>query len=532
MNSFAKLLLSWVLALCASGLAVADETRVSAIVINRQNVFSDEQVRDRLIYRAANAVHHTTREQTILYQIGIEPGDRVSVEDVAQIERRLRELNIFASVSARLVEVDGRWQLHIDTRDQLTLIASASGQFVGGVGEVGLTLGERNLLGSGDSLTVSYSGNTRDETLGAISYRDLHLADGNLRAQYQIGRTEEGQFGGLLLSRPFRDSSQRHSWSLRANTETRDIDYYDDALSVVQVPEEKSQLVYRSTWRRGPSARQWQRGFALSATQTEYQPAQGVDAANLSVPADNRLLFGGVTLAQDRLRGYRKVSNIDTLGYVQDIRLATTFTVTAGLNLREDIGAESRLEPVLQVGASRAQSVGARQLIAGRVNASISPVPGADDNWSYSAALHAFAYLGSRQTLALRLDLQVADNGDRLPAQFTLGESSGLRGYPARQFSGERLLRLNLEDRINTSWHIGPLDIGAIAFFDAGWLADQGESLSLAGSSVGLGLRLGSSPLMGGAVVRMDLAMPLTSIDGEREPMFSVALGQVFGFQP
>ena len=159
-------------------------------------------------------------------------------------------------------------------------------------------------------------------------------------------------------------------------------------------------------------------------------------------------------------------------------------------------------------------------------------MPDADDSWSYRFGLHGFAFRSAAHTLALRIDMQVADNGDRLPAQFTLGESNGLRGYPARQFTGRRLLRLNLEDRMGAGWRLGPFDVGAIAFFDAGWLAAQGESLSTAGSSVGVGLRLGSSPLLGGAVIRMDLAMPLSDIDGEREPLFSVALGQVFGFQP
>ncbi len=531
-KSFHFQLLIVVLALCTSLAAVAEQKLVSAIVINRQNVFSDDQVRERLGYRAANAIHAITRERTILRELGIEAGDRVSDDDVARIERRLRGLGIFASVNVRLVDEAGLWQLHVDTRDQLTLIASASGSFVGGVGEVGVTVGERNLLGTGDSLTVGFTGNTRDETLGAISYRDLHLADGKLSARYQFGRTEEGGFGGVLLSRPFRDRAQRRSWSLSANNASRDIDFYANAASVIQVPEEQSRLVYRSTWRRGPAERERRRGFSLSATQTQYQPARGIDATSITVPADNRVLSGGVTLGLNRLQEFRRITRLDTLGFVQDIRLGTTLSVTAGLNVREDLDADSRLEPLLRFNATRALAFGDRRLLATRVNATVSPVPDADDSWSYTLALHGYALSRLSHTLALRLDLRVADNGDRLPAQFTLGENNGLRGYPARQFSGARQLRLNLEDRIRTSWRLGPLNIGALAFFDAGWIAAEGESLALAGSSVGLGLRLGSSPLMGAAVMRIDIAMPLNSIDGDREPMLSVALGQVFGFQP
>ena len=515
---------------CAS--ALAGERVISAVVINRQNVFSEQQVRDRLVYRAANAVHSTTREQTILRETGLKPGDVVSDDLEAEIERQLRDLRIFASVSVRLVAVDELWQIHIDTRDQLTLIASASGSFLGGVGEVGFTVGERNLLGTGDSLTLSYSGNTSDETLGAISYRDLHLAGGDLRSQYQFGRTEEGEFGAVLISRPFKRQSQRRSWSFQANNESRDVDYYDAAASVIQVPEERGSLVYQSTWRHGPPQRRISRGFSVSAKQTEYQAARGIDAAEVLVPADNREVFAGFTLGHNRLDSYRKVSNIDTLGYVQDIRLSSSIGLTGGLNYRSDTGADSRLEPFLQIKAASARAIGAHRLAAISTTASVSALPETDDSWSYTVALHGFDFSLAAHTFAARLDLRVADNGDRLPAQFTLGEDNGLRGYPARQFNGQRRVRLNLEDRIGTGWRVGPIDIGAIAFFDAGWIGDPSRSLSLAGSSVGLGLRLGSSPLMGGTVTRIDVAMPLNSIDGERSPQLSIALGQVFGFQP
>jgi len=82
---------------------------------------------------------------------------------------------------------------------------------------------------------------------------------------------------------------------------------------------------------------------------------------------------------------------------------------------------------------------------------------------------------------------------------------------------------------------VGPLDIGAVVFADAGWLGDFNRSLSRVGSSVGVGLRIGSNALLGGAVFRIDLAAPLDAINSEshpRDPVISMALGQVFGATP
>ena len=135
----------------------------------------------------------------------------------------------------------------------------------------------------------------------------------------------------------------------------------------------------------------------------------------------------------------------------------------------------------------------------------------------------------SSNTLAARVDFATADRGTDLPAEFTLGESTGLRGYAARQFSGTNRLRLNFEDRIFTGWRIGAFDIGLLAFVDAGWAGDDIDELSLS-SSAGIGLRLGSNALMGRNVTRLDLAYPFNPVDGDSSLSLSIATGQVFTF--
>lgn len=518
--------------LCGSLTVVAQEQGqlVTDIVINRQNIFDDETIRKQWAYRLANRIHRTTREQTILRQIAVRPGDSITPARVREIERILRALGIFALVNVSLrPSDDGQGAvLQIDTRDQLTLIASASGSFVGGIGEVGLTVGQRNLGGRGDSITLGFSGNTRDEALGAISYRDLHFLRDDLQAQYRLGRTEEGDFGAFAISRPFRSLAQRRAWRVSAGSEQRDIDFYESGASVIQVPEQRSTIVASSSWRRGPEQRKRRHGFLLRLTDTDYQPAQGLRRDEIQVPQDNLTLFAGVTLSLDEFHQYREITSLDTLHFVQDIRLGGSIGLTAGFNLRDQQLDGSRFEPSLQLNASRFLAVGERRLASLRLAAAASSVPAADDTWSLSAGLRGYDLNFAPHTLAFRLDMQVADNGDRLPSQVTLGENSGLRGYAAREFAGQRRVRLNLEDRFAPGWRLGPFDIGAIAFADAGWVADRGESLSRVGSSLGVGLRIGSNSTLGGNVMRIDFAMPLEGDD--RQPLLSVALGQVFSF--
>jgi hemolysin activation/secretion protein len=54
--------------------------------------------------------------------------------------------------------------------------------------------------------------------------------------------------------------------------------------------------------------------------------------------------------------------------------------------------------------------------------------------------------------------------------QFQLGANSGLRGYPARQFTGQKLMLINIEDRqFWGDFSLGPkVALGSVVFLDAG----------------------------------------------------------------
>ena len=107
------------------------QVTISSIIVNRSNIFdaTDNGQSDaasqlsatRLVAGSVNRFHRVTLESVILREAGIRPGDTISVADVAEVERRLRNLGIFASVAANLVTGESGVELHIATRD-LSLI--------------------------------------------------------------------------------------------------------------------------------------------------------------------------------------------------------------------------------------------------------------------------------------------------------------------------------------------------------------------------------------------------------------------------
>jgi hemolysin activation/secretion protein len=154
--------------------------------------------------------------------------------------------------------------------------------------------------------------------------------------------------------------------------------------------------------------------------------------------------------------------------------------------------------------------------------------------WWAGSALHVYQTSLPAQTLAASVTFEAASEQQGLQPQFTLGEDNGLRGYPAREFSGSRRFKINLEDRIDTGLEVWTLRFGVVVFYDIGWAYDAGQSLALANgfSAAGVGLRFGSSNLLGPTVVRIDVAWPLRNRPGVEDYGMSVSLGvnQVFGF--
>jgi hemolysin activation/secretion protein len=113
--------------------------------------------------------------------------------------------------------------------------------------------------------------------------------------------------------------------------------------------------------------------------------------------------------------------------------------------------------------------------------------------------------------------------------QFTLGENSGLRGYDARYFEGDRRLRINFEDRIFTPLELFTLHLGVVAFFEAGyaWESSQGFQWDDLKTSAGFGFRIGSARIFQGSVLRIDVAFPFDE-EGSDGVSVSVTTGQVF----
>ena len=74
------------------------------------------------------------------------------------------------------------------------------------------------------------------------------------------------------------------------------------------------------------------------------------------------------------------------------------------------------------------------------------------------------------------------------------------------------------------------LDVGAVAFYDSGYVWPEGSSMNLADlrSSVGLGLRAAPSRSGSNSPVRVDLAFPVSRRTSLSSWSLSILAGQAF----
>ncbi|HEU4401394.1 MAG TPA: BamA/TamA family outer membrane protein, partial [Candidatus Polarisedimenticolia bacterium] len=214
----------------------------------------------------------------------------------------------------------------------------------------------------------------------------------------------------------------------------------------------------------------------------------------------------------------------------QDINVGGEWSVWLGVSptiLGDDhthLFTEARYERWIHTSLESYLRVSART--SGRVLAGI----GSDLITSLDVA-HYYQGLRS-QTLVTHFSGSWGHNLDG-DTRFTLGGESGLRGYDARRFDGNKLLLLNLEDRIywvNDWLHL--VSIGFAGFADAGYVWRAGRSVDLGdlAADIGLGLRFDVTRGSSGTIFRIDYAYPLNQVGQEENSrgILSFATGLAF----
>lgn len=511
---------------------------IGEIRIRSQDVFDlDDPEEDNWLFRTANALHVQTRPATLRRQLLFRSGERVSARVIAETERLLRGNGYLYEAEIRPTAYgDGVVDLEVVTRDTWTLQPGAKVSLAGGTSSGGISLEEKNLLGTGMSFAIA--ARTTSEVSTAEGSRrgvDLDLSypyafDGRTTLAYGHSTFEEGTVRRATIDRPFYALDARWAAGATAARDDRIVDRYAGGVVASRYRRSVDSASARFGISRG-LVQGWTHRFSggLRYQNEAYRLEPGL-AAPASLPADRTLVapFVRYEALEDSFLELRNLNSIArpeylALGWQAWLEIGRTARglgstqsvtlYTASLAKGVRLGDEGTLLAAASVGGEYA---------AGEV-----------DRETLGASLRYYQRRGSHTLFFLGLAANATDFSDG--TQFlSLGGETGARGYPTNYQRGDRRVTFTAERRFYSDWFpFRLIRVGGAVFFDAGraWGGPYQKPDAAAGhwaTGVGFGLRLLSARSSSGTTVHLDIAFPLKRAPGV--DAFQVSVQSKTGF--
>ena len=510
-------LLLWVLGVTAIVTVAQSEDKTPAprigkieLVVNkvfeegRKDVFA-------WAYRFGNKIHVRTREEVIRRELLFASGDLLRTEALEQTERNLRSLSFIrdARVETHPAE-DGRVNVRVITYDAWTLVpqirlAKSANRFVWTLG-----VAEKNLLGYGKWVELSRrSGLDRDDTV--FFYYDPRLAGSRTQTHVSYANQSDGSRGLFSLARPFFALSAGWAFGVRLEGFDQLDPLYEDGERVDDLRHVRKHGDFeaaRAVLRSGPRA---------ARLHVAYRSHEDEVAGDLR---DFGIFELGVSVEEHR---FLKLDHVNRFETVEDFNLGYDAGAFVGVSTPA-LGGEEGTSWFFRLRGRRGIEFGPAHFLLAGAAWNARHRRGGLENSLASARLDYVLRQTRRWLLVGASELLYGENLDP-EVQVRLGADAGLRGYPVRQFVGNRSFRLTLEERFFIADDVAQLVSFALAaFFDTGFAWPEGQKMMARDlkTNIGVSLLLGRNRLAASTPgVRFDVAYALDPIVGVSRWQFS-----------
>lgn len=446
----------------------------------------------------ANRLHIQTRDRIIRNELLVWEGAIYRDDLVDESERNLRKLPTLGEVYITRDTVSGdRIDLQVHTRDKWSLLLGGSYKQAGGITTTRLTLQEHNLVGLGQVFRVSY--NRRSDRIRPygreILFSDRRLLGSRWATSWRYSSAEELDIQAFSVRRGYFSEASTWAGGMFAN-----------------------RLIYRP---RYYEAGRLTRVFEISQNNTGLWGSRSF--------GDTLKLRLGSAITHTRTKTtdlpLRPIHNLDLVTVAISPRFATFYQERYLDNFGriEDVAEGFLLNLILGANLYRSDSVTARRYyrcdlkLARRLTPSV--FAGAQVSWSAFASdyaledqltwvtIHGYFKHAPRHLLTARLQGAWGRNWSPY-RQFVLGSLTGLRGYPAYAFNGEKLLLVNLEERFFSPLKLWIFRFGGLLFIDVGTVQRTGEPWGLDSlhPAWGFGIRIENTVQHGSGILRVDFA--------------------------
>ncbi|MFQ5605090.1 MAG: BamA/TamA family outer membrane protein [bacterium] len=487
----------------------ATSKHIRHIEIKRQDVFPEITGKPRFLYQWANSLHIVTRESVVRQELLFKKGDVFDPELLEESERNLRRRAYFGEA---LVKVKNEERDSVDvlvvTQDQWSTLFSTIIEQSDGRTVLGGAVEEFNFLGLGKQI---YAELQHERTVGSqwsFRYTDPQILGTRWTTlqSFVTGPLVSRYFGQLV--RPFYALDTRWAFGVAGSVD-------DSIVRIFEAGDERNR--YRSEINQFSvfGARALGGRFTKTRLQLRYRFAErdfstiGEDPLVIDeIPTDELIHSLSTRLSFENLH-FVKEKQIDKFLRTEDLTLGsfTTFNLgRTGLPIPKGV---KRFE--FSASRREAHRIFHKQYLIALLGFQTL----FEKNTIGFLRLKYYNKLLPHQTLALNFEMDYAIDFE-VPRPFLLGGDSGLRGFPAREFTGDKRMLFNFEDRLFSSLNILTVALGGVLFFDAGhvWSEEQSVNLRDLNYSVGFGLRLGYTKSPRSRVGRIDFGWPLKGGSG------------------
>jgi hypothetical protein len=507
------------------GLAAdADSLRVGRITVVCHDVFTESEAAEGWVYGAAAALHFRTRERTVRRFLLFREGEPYDPERLAQTERTLRDQAFIRTARVEAAPANGgAVDVLVETQDTWTTEPRAFVSVQGGVTEFGASFIERNLIGSGRRLRLTYEANV-ERIRRELEFSDPHLLGSYWNASVSLSNNSDGDAGAAALSHPFTGTAGR--WSAGGNvaaSSRRERIYRDAEVDALYGQDHASWRVEYGRALRAESACALRLSGGVSYLRDRFMPETGT-------PPDDREYTWIYLRAEFLESRYVTVNYVNRDSRYEDFEQGPRLSAVLGISPR-GLGPEETTGWA-EAAASGGVRIGEEAMLLGRVSAS-SRLGTPAANTLVVGELRAFRRFPGRfpQVLVGRFQGLHGWDLDR-DAQYFADADAGLRGYVLYAYEGSRRVLMNLEHRVSSGMELFRIfDPGAAVFVDAGGAvpADRDPTWNDIKTDLGVGLRLGLPRVSAQDVLRLDVAWPLADDrNGERAPLVSFSASQAF----
>jgi Omp85 superfamily domain len=500
---------------------------IRAIRFEQMTIFDENNPdENKWAYRTLNKLHVKTRTKVVASQLLFKVGDKVNPKYLEETARNLRTRKYLTNAYVLPEQVCGdAVDVVVITQDAWAIEPQFSFSHTSGDSKTGFAISDANLFGSGNSFKVGYS---ESELRSAVSYElsNPYFLNKQIALRILHQDTSDGRNNVLSIARPFYSVDSPWASGLQVSdlAQIEEIRARGVVINSFLHQAIDNEIFYGlATDINHNFTQRWLVGFSHEEENFTLEPE-----TLQAIPQNEKAVYPWLEYQYVQNK-YGVFKNLNQIQRPEDIPMGQSVALRVGF-----AGASfDNPDDLLRYTASYSNIIDLsdRHLFDIEVVADGRQyMQGEQSNPSVVTSSVAYHYLqDEKNRWYARVEFGA---GESLPQykQLTVGDITGLRGYPSDYVRGDRRYVFTLERRYFSNIHVfNVMRLGGLVFFDTGkaWgLNTEPKSPLL--SNVGIGVRLSSTKVRIGNIVHLNVAMPTSAKTGLSKYQVTVGAYQQF----